>query len=267
VPLLEVSGLTKVFHAAPTFSQMFRRGLRKTPFPIFKDIHFSLHAGDLYCLTGMNGAGKTTFLKILSGLILPDAGTLRLSGEILPFDHPRLKTTFGLATGEERSFYWRLTGRQNLDFFASFYPSSRREMRRRIQKLTSLLRIEEHLDKFFFTYSTGTKQSLGLCRSLLGDPQILLLDEPTRSLDPQTALTWHAFIRKTLLGEEKKTVLYTTHQLNEAEQFSNRIGILHQGRIALEGDPGTLKKKAGLTENDSLLTVFLKVTKEAPDAP
>jgi len=211
---------------------------------------------------GSNGAGKTTLLKVLCGLILPDQGTIRLSGENIPFDHPQLRATFGLATGEERSFYWRLTGRQNLEFFAAFYPLSKKEAKQRIQQLTELLRMGSYLDKYFFTYSTGMKQSLGLCRSLLGDPRILFLDEPTRSLDPQAAFNWRNFIYKTLIEERKKTVLYTSHQLEEAETFSKRVGILHQGQIVAEGDPITLKRKVGLGENASFFEVFRKVTQE-----
>jgi len=257
-PLLEVSGLTKAFSATPSFSQMIRRGLRKSALRVLHNIHLTLEEGDLYCLMGPNGAGKTTFLKILCGLILPDSGTLRFSGEILPFDHPHLRGTFGLVTGEERSFYWRLTGKQNLEFFSAFYPFSRKEAKRQIEELSSLFHMESYLDKYFFTYSTGMKQRLGLCRGLLGDPRILLLDEPTRSLDPIAAEEWRHFIRKTVLEQKKKTILYTSHHIEEAKTFSNRIGILHRGRVVVEEDASTLK---------NLFEVFQKVTKEASDVP
>jgi len=265
--LLEVSHLSKTFYTTPSLSQLFRGKRRKSAFPILTDVHLNLEEGELYCLMGPNGSGKTTFLKILCGLILPDTGIIRLSGKTLPPDHPRLRAAFGLVTGEERSFYWRLTGRQNLEFFSAFYPMTRKKAREQIEELSNFFQMESYLDKFFFIYSTGMKQRLGLCRGLLGDPKILFLDEPTRSLDPTAAEEWRHFLRKVLLEKKKKTILYTTHHVEEAEGFSNRIGILHRGRLVVEGDSATLRKKTTLTESASLFEVFQKVTKEATDAP
>lgn len=111
------------------------------------------------------------------------------------------------------------------------------------------------------------KQRLSLCRGLLGNPQILLLDEPTRSLDPVAAQEWRQFIRNVVLEKQKKTILYTTHHVEEAEGFSNRIGILHRGHLVVEGDSATLRKKTTLTESASLFEVFQKVTEEPTDAP
>lgn len=265
-PLLEVSHLRKTFYLTPSFSQMRRSGLGKIVLPILRDVSLTLGEEELYCLMGPNGAGKTTFLKILCGVILPDEGTLRFSGNAYAFDHLFLRSAFGLATGEERSFYWRLTGRQNLDFFSSFYPLSRRDAKRRIQKLSERFQMESYLDKYFFTYSTGAKQTLGLCRGLLGDPKILFLDEPTRSLDPQAKQEWRHFIRKTLIEEEGKTILYTTHHLEEAESFSDRIGILFQGQVMAEGDAKTLRQDLSLPEDATFLHLYRKVI-EVPHAP
>ncbi|MFH1857437.1 MAG: ABC transporter ATP-binding protein [Candidatus Omnitrophota bacterium] len=267
VSLLEVSHLSKTFYPTPTFSQIIRKGLRKYPLEVLKDAHLTLREGDLYCLMGPNGAGKTTLLKILCGLILPENGLFRLFGETLSFEHPRLRGLFGLVTGEERSFYWRLTGRQNLEFFAAFYSLPRKELKKQIEEFSSLLHLEGHLDKYFFTYSTGMKQQLGLCRGLLGDPKVLLLDEPTRSLDPVAAQEWRCFLREVLLEKKKKTVLYTTHQPEEAATFSSRIGILHRGRIVVEGDLATLKKNAMLEEKATLFDVFLNVMKGNSHVP
>ena len=261
-PLLEVSHLSKTFYPTPSFSQIIRKGFRKDPLRVLENVQLTLHEGDLYCLMGPNGAGKTTFLKILCGLILPDSGTLRLSGEEFSFHHPRLQATFGLVTGEERSFYWRLTGRQNLEFFSAFYPVTQKDTQQQIEELSHFFHMESYLDKFFFTYSTGMKQRLGLCRGLLGDPKILLLDEPTRSLDPLATHEWRHFIREMLLAKKKKTILYTSHHLEEAEHFSSRIGILSRGQIVAEGDPARLKEKAGLKKESPLFAAFEKLTRE-----
>lgn len=266
-PLLEISHLSKDFYPTPSLSQMFREGPRKRALRVLEDVCLTLEEEDLYCLIGPNGAGKTTLLKILCGLILPDSGTFRLSGKTFSPEDRYFKTPFGLVTGEERSFYWRLTGRQNLEFFASFYPLSRKEIRRQIEELSALFRMESFLDRYFFTYSTGMKQRLGLCRGLLGNPKILLLDEPTRSLDPVSAREWRHFLREELLHKKKKTIFYTTHFLEEAETFSKRIGILHGGQVVAEGDPSTLKKKAALSNDAPLFEAFQKLTKEKTDVP
>lgn len=266
-PLLELHHLKKTFYAIPSFFQLVQGKSKKSPLSVLKDVSLTLREGELYCLIGPNGAGKTTLLKILCGLILPDGGEIRVKGKPLSPEHPLLRTTFGLVTGEERSFYWRLTGRQNLEFFSAFYSVSRWEAKRRIEEFSTFFRMEEYLDKYFFTYSTGMKQCLGLCRCLLGDPKILFLDEPTRSLDPQAAFVWRHFIRESLLKKEGKTILYTTHQLEEAERFSDRIGILSGGHIVAEGDLLTLKMRSGLSEKATLLSVFQETTKETFHAP
>ena len=265
-PLLEISHLKKIFYTTPSFSQLIQRKGRKSALAILTDVCLTLEEGELYCLMGSNGAGKTTLLKILCGLILPDAGTLRFSGKILSPDDPRLRATVGLVTGEERSFYWRLTGRQNLEFFSAFHPISRQEAKRRIEELSAFFHMEEYLDKYFFTYSTGMKQCLGLCRCLLGNPKILFLDEPTRSLDPPAAESWRHLIRETLLKKGGNTILYTTHQLEEAERFSDRIGILSEGQVVAEGNALTLKKRFGGSEHASLLDAFYQITRGKRDA-
>ncbi len=244
-PLLEVSHLKKTFYVTPSFSQLFREGPRKNAIPVLTDVSLSIDKGEVYCLMGPNGAGKTTFLKSLCGLVLPDAGDLFSSGEPLLFDSPQLKTMFGLVTGEERSFYWRLTGRQNLEFFSAFFPLAAREAKRKIEELASLLDIENFLDKLFLTFSSGIRQRFALCRALLGNPEILFLDEPTRSLDPEAAEAFRNFMRKKFIDEKGKTLLYTTHSLEEAKIFSDRIGILHEGRMVAEGNWETLKRQAG----------------------
>lgn len=265
IPLLEVSHLSKTFCATPSFLEVVHGRFQKKAIRVLRELSLTLYEGDLYCLMGPNGSGKTTFLKILSGLILPDSDRLSLSGEILSPEDPKLRRTFGLVTGEERSFYWRLTGRQNLEFFAAFYGLTRREHRKRIEELALLFRLEEALDQPFFTYSAGMKQRLGLCRGLLGNPPILLLDEPTRSLDPVAAEEWRHFLLGILLEKEKKTVLYTTHHLEEAQHFSSRIGILYRGQIVVEGDLPALRQKTSLSGEATLLDIFRKVTEGLPD--
>ena len=202
-----------------------------------------MEKGELFGILGPNGAGKTTLAKILSTLILPDSGTALINGFDIYRHQKEIKKFIGYTTSEERSFYWRLTGRQNLSFFATLYNLSNNEARERIKYLIDLLALEEEVDKPFMSYSTGFKQRLSIARSLLCDPQILLMDEPTRSLDPLSKLRLQKFVKQELAGEQKKTVLLATHDLSEAEYLCDRLAILSQGKIVTIGKIGEIKER------------------------
>ncbi len=135
---------------------------------------------------------------------------------------------------EERSFYWRLTGRQNLNFFAALYNLEPKSARKKVNDVMELLNIECP-DRRYQEYSTGMKQRLAIARCLLSDAKLILMDEPTRSLDPVAAGEFHGLIREKLVKEWGRTVLFTTHRLDEAEGLSDRIIIINEGRIAAAG--------------------------------
>lgn len=198
-------------------------------------VSFSVPSGEIFGLLGPNGAGKTTLLKILSCLIIPTRGTALINGLSTQRDEMRVKASIGFVTSDERSFYWRLSGRENLRFFASLYNLSHAAGRRRSQELIDRLDLSEKADHAFMTYSSGMKQRMAVARALLHDPPVIFMDEPTRSLDPQAAKHLRALVAESLCRQEGKTILLATHNLAEAEELCSRIAIIHKARIRRMG--------------------------------
>ena len=203
-------------------------------------VTLSVKRGELFGLLGPNGAGKTTLIKLLSTLVVPNSGEALVNGFPLT-DGENVRRQIGLVGGEERSFYWRLSGVDNLRFYASLYGLSHGEADERIRQLSELLGLGEFLHGRFDTYSAGMKQRLALARGLLNEAEILFLDEPTKSLDPGAAMR----LRETIHDLSRKrghTVVLVTHQLREAEQMCDRIGIMHRGRLTVADEVGRLKE-------------------------
>jgi len=210
-----------------------------------KGISFEVKKGELFGILGPNGAGKTSLIKILSTLVLPDSGTALINGYDIYHHEKKIKKYIGYITSEERSFFWRLTGNQNLNFFGTLYNLSSEETKKRISYLVDLLDLKEEIDMPFMGYSSGIKQRLSIARGLLRNPEILLMDEPTRSLDPLAKLRLQQFIKENLVVEQKKTVFLATHDLLEAEYLCDRLAILSQGKIVAIGEVGAIKKSLG----------------------
>ena len=211
---------------------------------VLQDINLDIHKAELFCLIGSNGAGKTTLIKILCNLILPTSGSIFINGYNLLSEPDKARASIGLVTGDERSFYWRLTGRQNLEFFAALYNLSHRMIKKRTQELFGLLAIEEP-DKVFQEYASGVKQRLSIARALLNNPEVLFMDELTKSLDPKSAEDLRLFIKNTLVKNDGKTVFFSTHQLYEVEKLAGRVAFMSKGKIVAEGPLGELKKSFG----------------------
>lgn len=195
-------------------------------------ITLSIPEGEFFGLMGPNGAGKTTLLKMLAGLVLPDRGRVAIQEQDVTAKR-EMRGLVGLVTGDERSFYWRLTGRQNLEFFASLYSIPSEIAKKRISELCVELGIENP-KRPFQEYSTGLKQRFALARALLHDPPILLLDEPTKSLDPKAQGEFHSLVKK-LVHHKKRTILYATHNLQEASLLFDRVGLLNKGELVKLG--------------------------------
>jgi len=217
---------------------------------VIDGLSLTIKKGELFCLIGNNGAGKTTLIKILCGLVIPTRGKLFISGYDMLKDSENAKNRIGLVTGDERSFYWRLTGKENMDFFAVLYGiGNTRERESRINYLFKLLGIDEP-NKRFQEYSSGIKQKLSIARALLNKPDILFMDEITKSLDPGGARELRRFIREELVQNQKKTVFFSTHQLHEAEELADRIAFMSRGRIVNTGTIHELKRMAGKENAD-----------------
>jgi len=204
-------------------------------------VNLQVEEGELFGILGPNGAGKTTLIKLLSTLILLDEGEAWVNGYNIFHEEESIKRSIGLVTGEERSFYWRLSGRRNLQFFATLHNMSPFQIQKRINSIFEILELQEKADDLFYTYSTGIKQELALARGLINDPQILFIDEPTKSLDPVAARNIRKFIQEKLVKEQGKTVFLATHNLEEAQQICDRLAIIDRGRILSLGTPSEIR--------------------------
>jgi ABC-2 type transport system ATP-binding protein len=249
---IETDGLTKHFTTPRSMRQLLaapfsgKESIDKRTTVAVDHVSLEVRAGELYGLLGPNGAGKTTLIRLLSTMIIPSSGRgavfgvdLRHSGQI--------RQMIGMATGDERSFYWRLSGRHNLEFFGVLCGLDANQNRRRAAELLDQVGLTEKADQPFRTYSSGQKQRLGIARALLHRPRMLFLDEPTRSLDPTATFRLHEFIETELLQREGMTILLTTHRLDEAERLSHRIGIMDKGRLCAHGTPDELRGRLGPT--------------------
>ena len=247
--------LTKVYVKRRSLREValrpFRRAERITA---LAGLDMEVRAGEFFGLLGPNGAGKTTLLKILAGLVLPTAGRAKVQGVDVARDDRQVKRSIGFMTSDERSFYWRLTGRENMEFFGRLYGMGAAEARRVSAGLLQVVDMEPQADRPFMGYSTGMKQRLAIARALLHDPPVLCLDEPTRSLDPIAAKHLRRFVLERLNREGGKTVLLATHNLQEAEELCGRLVVLDRGRVLRQGSVAEIT--AGLPGRDQyVLTV------------
>jgi ABC-type multidrug transport system ATPase subunit len=199
---------------------------RTAPRPdVFSNVDFAASRGEIVAILGENGAGKTTLLKIVAGLARPDAGDVRIFGcnAIAPSSSLRRRVAYA---GGERGFYFRLTVRENLAFFAALDGLHARERSQQIVSVARIVDIESELDRRFADLSSGVRQRLSIARALIADPEVLLLDEPTRALDPQHASTLRRFVRETLAGRFGKTIIVGTNLIDEALTLGDRIAVL-----------------------------------------
>ena len=237
---IETFNLTKKFTPTRGFIDLLHP-FRKKEVTAIEDVSIKVRKGELFGILGPNGAGKTTLIKVLCTLILATRGTAYVNGYDILKEGEKVKASLGLVTGEERSFYWRLTGRQNLEFFALLHNFSFSNAGEKVTELLNLLDLEDKADDRFDSYSAGMKQRMAIARGLLNNPEILFMDEPTKSLDPNAAQNLRVFIKKQLVKDQGKTVFLSTHHLGEAEQLCDRIAIIDNARIRACGTLGELR--------------------------
>lgn len=203
------------------------------------DLSFEVAQGELFGMLGPNGAGKTTTIKMLTTLLRPTSGRVSVAGFDVARDAAKIRPLIGFAFGGERGLYYRLSGRDNLRYFAELYRLPPRQINARVEELLELVRLRERADERVEGYSRGMKQRLHLARTLLHDPNILFLDEPTIGLDPVGARELRETIRQ--LHERGKTILLTTHYMFEADALCDRIVVIGKGRLLASGTPRELK--------------------------
>jgi ABC-2 type transport system ATP-binding protein len=228
-----------------SIEKSFRPGgfsLRRRPLVhVLRGIGLQVARGEVLGILGANGAGKTTLLHAIAGVIDPDCGTVTLDGARL--DARNASRHVGICTAADRSFYFRLTMRENLCFFGRLCGLRGRALALRLDELLGWLHLEEFASRRYAECSTGTRQRLALARAMLHDPPVLLLDEPTRALDPLRAHEFRALVRDTLAHDRRKMIVLATNVLEEAWSVCDRVALLSQGEIVASGPPADVRER------------------------
>jgi ABC-2 type transport system ATP-binding protein len=252
---IEIRDLTKTYTSKirnPAQKQGFLSRSETLTVPAVNHLDLQIRRGELFGLLGPNGAGKTTLVKILCTLLPPDGGTALVNGFDVVRQQMQVKQSIGtLFSVGERGFFWRLSGYSNLEFFAAINNVPRRGRSQRIMEVLELVGLKDKAFESFQKYSGGMKRKLALARALLADPPILLLDEPTTGLDVTSSRAIRDFIKNDLAKKRGKTVLYTTHYIEEVSQMCDRVGIMNKGRIVALDTPEVLRgmaKKGEVTD-------------------
>ncbi|OLC98445.1 MAG: hypothetical protein AUH86_05055 [Acidobacteria bacterium 13_1_40CM_4_58_4] len=224
-----LESVSKVFRHRPAlFNWMGRERSGETR--ALDEVSLRVSTGKVLVLLGPNGSGKTTTLKLVSTMLLPDAGRVLVEGADTRTEAGRVRKHVGFAVATERSFFPRLSARENLDFFAALDDVPRKSRPRQIETMLERTGLLDAADTLVMKFSSGMYQRLGIARALVKQPSIILLDEPTRSLDPASAVHFWNLVRA--LPAQGSTVILTTHSFNEALAVGDFVAVLHSGRLA-----------------------------------
>lgn len=233
--LVSVRSLNKRFVKRRTWEELLRRPFAREFADALRGVSFDVHRGEFFGILGQNGAGKTTLFKILATLVLPDSGSAMISGQDVVSQADRVRRILTPVIAEERSLYWRLSAYENLLLFASLYGLRGTARESRSKEILEVVGLTETGNKIVGAFSSGMKQRLLIGRALLAQPKVLLLDEPTRSLDPVAARDFRQFLRRELVDKQGCTVLLATHNADEALHLCDRVSVLHRGRLLAVG--------------------------------
>ncbi|MEQ8278555.1 MAG: ABC transporter ATP-binding protein [Deltaproteobacteria bacterium] len=231
---VEVRGLKKTFRLRRNKKELLMPWRPRRTTEALVGVDLKVERGELVALIGPNGAGKTTLLDVLATLVLPTSGTAYVEGYDVAHDAVEVRRRIGYVLTEERSFFWRLTVRDNLMFFAALQGLFGATARERIESVAESIGLVDQLAREFSALSAGQKQRVAIARGLLPDPPVLLFDEATRSLDPGRAERVRRVVRR-LVDRDGKAVVFATHDLDEARDLSDRIVCMAKGSIACAG--------------------------------
>jgi ABC-2 type transport system ATP-binding protein len=247
----------KIFRHRPAlFNWLGRERVGETI--ALKDVSFSAVRSEVLALLGPNGSGKTTALKLISTVLLPDAGSVTVGGFDARRDAGEVRRQVGIAVATERSFFPRLSARENLDFFAALDEVPRSERAQRIKDVLRNTGLEEQADTLVMKFSSGMYQRLGIARALVKRPSVLLLDEPTRSLDAATTAHFWTTIRAE--AQQGTTVLIATHNFAEAAAVADRLLLLHHGELLAD------HSVADGESADAMRSFYFRMTGEIDEA-
>ncbi len=224
------------------------KGLRKSfgKLKAVKGIDLEVEKGEFFGLLGPNGAGKTTTINILSTVLKPDAGEITINGFNLKRDPAKCKQSIGIVP-QELALYEELTAKENLVFWGSFYNISKSKAADRAEELLKLFELQDRKNALIKTFSGGMKRRINIAAAMLHQPDILLMDEPTVGVDPQSRHKIYDVLAE--FSESGMTIIYTTHYMDEVEKLCNRIGIIDHGEIIARGTLEELRKTTGTEQN------------------
>ena len=258
---ITIESLEKLFPAARSGWRAFIQPFEKPTVVALAGLSFEVREGESVAILGANGAGKSTLLRILATLLVPSGGHARIAGNDTVLQSREVRRRLGYHAGTDHGFYPRLTGRQNLHFFGSLNQLSTAMASQRISLLAEQFNIREALDRQVRTLSSGTVQRLSLVRALLHQPAVLLLDEPTRSLDAVGAAEFRRFLKSDVLQRGHTSLLFASHTLSEVELLADRVAVIDAGRLLACDTPSALKRITGVS---TLEEVFLRLTGRSP---
>lgn len=233
--MLEISNVSMSYSKSRRYKEIFKYPFKKLYTNAISNVNIDIQNGDKVAFLGPNGAGKTTLLKLIGGLLFPTTGYIKVDGYDTIASNIEARKSVGYILNEERSFYWRLSGFQNLEFFGALDNLFGASLHQKIYELIDLVGLKGAESGLVGTYSSGMKQKLAIARGLLSDPKILILDEPTRTLDPIAAEEVKNLITKKMQHEKERTLLIATHRLEEAEAICNKICVVNKGNIVYYG--------------------------------
>lgn len=242
---LEVEDLRKEFGVRRGFREALRAPFQRSRITALDSISCQVDEGECFGLLGENGAGKTTLFKILSTLTLADGGRARVFGTDVQEEPARVRNLLAPVLASERSLAWRLSSMENLRLYAALHRMGREQGELRAGELLELVGLADTGSRLVGTFSSGMKQRLLLARALMPRPRMLLLDEPTRSLDPMAARAFRAFLRREIRLMQGCTVLLATHDPDEVRDLCDRVGVLHRGRLVAMGTTAALSSQLG----------------------
>ncbi len=256
-PAITVESLQKMFPPARSGWRTFFQPFEKPTAVALAGLSLEVREGEAVAVLGANGAGKSTLLRILATLLVPTAGRALVAGHDTVHQSREVRRRLGYHAGTDHGFYARLTARQNLLFFGRLNQLSNTAASQRISLLAEQFQLREALDRQVRTLSSGTVQRLSLARALLHQPSVLLLDEPTRSLDAIGAAEFRRFLKTEILRRGQTSLLFASHTLPEVEFLADRVAVIDAGRLLACDSPSTLKRSTG---SFSLEEVFLRLT-------
>jgi len=261
---IKVDSLAKSFPPASGGWRAFLQPFAAPTSPALRGISFEVAQGESVALLGTNGAGKTTLLRILATLLIPTSGSALLAGCDPVRDPAAVRRQLGYHAGTDLGFYSRLTGRENLRFFGRLNYLTDSMLQTRIPELAEQFELDGSLDRQVRTLSSGTLQRLSLFRALLHRPRVLLLDEPTRSLDAIAASEFRRFLKTEVHLRQGTSILFASHVLSEIEFLADRVAVLKDGLLVAFDTPASLKSASG---SSSLEEAFSRLTGHAIQSP